>query len=262
MDMITQKAQEAQEIGIAEWFRRQQAKSKAQKLCKIHIALQRISEKEEGQYWQKVLNPKQKPSQDNAELARMYWAAFKSQAEGGKQVWCENTELIHIAIIHNALPNKATEKWLNNRGKVISAQKGLLLTGSVGLGKTTAFKRCFAAPHFKGKVYSCIEIQKQAQIEGFEALEKYERPVDMIFDDLGLENQTNHYGTRIDPIHDIMMKRYEHFQNKGVKTHFTTNLNAQEVLDKYGARFLDRLQEMCSFLKLQGKSYRVGGGNA
>lgn len=50
-------------------------------------------------------------------------------------------------------------------------------------------------------------------------------------------------------------KRYESGVARHM-THFTTNLNAAEIKERYGVRFYDRLKESCNWIVLEGESFR------
>ena len=47
---------------------------------------------------------------------------------------------------------------------------------------------------------------------------------------------------------EVLLSRYDLFINHKVKTHITTNLNAQELEDRYGNRVRSRMREMMNLL--------------
>jgi hypothetical protein len=45
---------------------------------------------------------------------------------------------------------------------------------------------------------------------------------------------------------EIILSRYERFTRTRCLTHFTTNLSADEIEERYGSRVRSRLREMCN----------------
>lgn len=80
----------------------------------------------------------------------------------------------------------------------------------------------------------------------------YSGPV--IVDDIGTEpEEMNVFGTKITPIADLLARRYE----RRYPTIITANLGLESIADRYGARILDRLQEVAEFVEFGGESYRT-----
>lgn len=79
---------------------------------------------------------------------------------------------------------------------------------------------------------------------------------DLIIDDLGIESETyNAYGNIGDVMQTVIEYRYKVFPQ--FKTYFTTNLNDEELKNRYGARCYSRLNEMCAFVKMEGTDRRL-----
>lgn len=77
---------------------------------------------------------------------------------------------------------------------------------------------------------------------------------DTVFiDDIGAEEIIREYGNVVDVIGDFV-QRY-HYRGKG-RFMATSNLNSQQLNERYGGRVLDRIMEMCVVLRLDGKSKR------
>ena len=75
----------------------------------------------------------------------------------------------------------------------------------------------------------------------------------LIIDEMGLEPTfAKVYGTEITPIADVLAHRY----NIMLPTIITTNLNNEEIQQKYGARIEDRLREICGRLVYRNPSFR------
>jgi hypothetical protein len=131
--------------------------------------------------------------------------------------------------------------------------KGILLQGSIGTGKTILL-RGFAG--VIGKVldrnfeyYSAFDINRLIVKEGIEKYSK--RP--LLIDDLGKEQEiVKDYGTDVRPILELFASRYD----TGAITFLTTNYNNETFVKKYGAQTVDRFIETFNFIQLNGKSRR------
>jgi len=77
-------------------------------------------------------------------------------------------------------------------------------------------------------------------------------------DDLGAEPQRNEYGVFVDVVGDFIAKWYEYLTYKPSprRMFITTNLNAEEIDERYGGRVLSRLKDIVIPLKLKGKDKR------
>ncbi|HEY9168952.1 MAG TPA: hypothetical protein VIN72_05665 [Lutibacter sp.] len=89
---------------------------------------------------------------------------------------------------------------------------------------------------------------------GFEVLEKYKDTKDYCFDDLGLEPTDCHNTKDCNVMEEILLVRYDLFKTKNVKTHITTNLNAEELEARYGGRVRSRLREMFNLISFDQTS--------
>ena len=148
--------------------------------------------------------------------------------------------------------------------------KGLLIVGKVGVGKTAimkVFEKMFM--NYNPHRFKIIETYKV--VEEYESLrtpnckqEFYRRYSigNILFDDFNSERIANNFG-KVNVMQEIIFRRH----NNGCKTHFTMNpfpgfedLPEQNLLsleDFYDARVADRLFEMCNYITISGKSKRV-----
>lgn len=131
-------------------------------------------------------------------------------------------------------------------------EKGLLLYGPNGTGKTTAM-----APYLQGKWNgSAIDFAAVIAANGRDYISKYSMH-DMVIDDLGREPQTvKSFGDDISAMHDLIHFRYQVFQKMGYKTHISTNLDFKELEERYGVAIADRIKEMCEVIVFSGESLR------
>ena len=145
----------------------------------------------------------------------------------------------------------------------IDTNKGLLLSGPVGCGKTSLMKLLpYLAPH--KTTYEIIPTRNivfNFNAAGFEVLEKYNDIKNYCFDDLGVEPTGCHYTKECNVMGEILLSRYDIFKEKKPalsltkgKTHITTNLNAEELEARYGSRVRSRLREMFNLISFDSSS--------
>ncbi|ALM20312.1 ATPase [Nonlabens sp. MIC269] len=138
----------------------------------------------------------------------------------------------------------------------IDTAKGILLSGPVGCGKTTLMRLLpHLVPHKKAYNFiPCRNIVFGFNGVGFKLIQDYEDTKDYCFDDLGVEHVGRYYGKDCNVMGEILISRYEVFRRKGTKTHITTNLNAEELQEKYGERVRSRMREMFNLLSFNSKT--------
>ncbi|WP_339917148.1 ATPase [Yeosuana marina] len=138
----------------------------------------------------------------------------------------------------------------------IDIHKGILLTGPVGCGKTSLMKLLrHIVPHQKPyKMIPTRNIVFGFNHVGYKTIEDYGSTNYFCFDDLGVEPIGRHYGKDCNVMGEILLSRYELFLENQVKTHATTNLNAQELEGRYGNRVRSRMRELFNLIAFDKKS--------
>ncbi|MBK8348717.1 MAG: ATPase [Saprospiraceae bacterium] len=144
----------------------------------------------------------------------------------------------------------------------IDPNKGLFLSGKTGVGKTVHMKliRQFLTFKTRFRLKTCHSLALEYMNNGSETIMYYGRNyVDYIdpytihqsycFDDLGTEDGVKHFGTQTNVMGQVILMRYDLFQNNKVKTHFTSNLTASQIEKFYGDRVRSRLREMCNWIE-------------
>ena len=139
----------------------------------------------------------------------------------------------------------------------IDLNKGILLSGPVGCGKTSIMQliKPFTYNRYEYKITTTRTVSFEFAKKGFEALQPYTHKIhaqqrlnSYCFDDLGAEQQIKHFGNDCNVMAEILMTRYEDFITNGSITHITTNLSASEIENAYGNRIRSRLRQMFNLI--------------
>lgn len=139
----------------------------------------------------------------------------------------------------------------------IDLEKGILLTGPIGCGKTSLMNlmKYLTATEHKFIVKPCRDISFEFIQEGYEVIHRYSKgklhqsePRTYCFDDLGTENNLKYFGNECNVMAEILLSRYDLFISKKLQTHITTNLSATEIETHYGNRVRSRLRQMVNLI--------------
>lgn len=139
----------------------------------------------------------------------------------------------------------------------INLNKGILLTGPIGCGKTSLMNlmKYLTPTEHKFFVKPCRDISFEFIQDGYEVIHKYSKgklyqsePKTICFDDLGTENNLKYFGNECNVMAEILLSRYDIFTTKKIQTLITTNLSASEIETHYGNRVRSRLRELCNLI--------------
>ena len=142
----------------------------------------------------------------------------------------------------------------------IDLEKGILLSGPVGCGKTTlmTLMRNVAQQNNKFILKTCRDISFEFIKDGYQTIQKYSNGNNSqheyrnyCFDDLGVETNLKYYGNECNVMAEILLSRYDMFISNKKFTHITTNLSATEIETAYGNRVRSRLREMCNLVAFE-----------
>ena len=145
----------------------------------------------------------------------------------------------------------------------INLNKGILMSGPVGCGKTslmTLMKYLTPTEH-KFILKPCRDISFEFVQDGYEVIHRYSKgkqqqldPKIYCFDDLGLENNLKYYGNECNVMAEILLSRYDLYISRRVQTHITTNLSASEIEAIYGNRVRSRMRELFNLIAYENHS--------
>lgn len=143
----------------------------------------------------------------------------------------------------------------------IDLDKGILLTGPIGCGKTSLMNlmRFVPPPERNHFMKPCRDVSFEFIQEGYEIIWRYSRmsfnnhnPKIYCFDDLGAEQSLKYFGNECNAMGEVLLSRYEYFISHDMITHVTTNLSATEIESVYGSRVRSRLREMMNHIYFDG----------
>lgn len=137
--------------------------------------------------------------------------------------------------------------WLKD-----NSGKGLLLIGANGTGKTTIEKiiQRIIDRYFNTEtdiVNRCSFTSASNMQEVWDRYCRYQ-----IIDDIGKETLSNRYGEQ----HAYFAEIIDRAEQKGQLLICSTNLKADELMNKYGARTMDRMYHILHPVIFKGESFR------
>lgn len=145
----------------------------------------------------------------------------------------------------------------------INLNKGILLSGPIGCGKTSIMNimKYLTRTEHKFFVKPCRDISFEFIQDGYQIIHKYSKgklyeyePKTICFDDLGTENNLKYYGNECNVMAEILLSRYDVYIAKRIQTHITTNLSASEIETQYGNRVRSRMRELFNLIAYDNTS--------
>lgn len=123
---------------------------------------------------------------------------------------------------------------------------GVLISGDVGTGKTSFFKALGGI-----RKVTMVDLYANPLEEIVEIVDRM-NDEEIVVDDIGTEPVYSNYGCKMDILPWLIERR----SKSEMRTHYTTNLNGDELTKRYGARVVDRMYETCKMFKFSGASRR------
>ncbi len=153
------------------------------------------------------------------------------------------------------LLNELTNYFLNEQGKY-SLNKGLLLLGNVGTGKTKIAQAIAYNPRYQYEYTTAKNLSECYEI-GDDHWHHYITPNNaFIIDDIGTEKhaQQDYKKGLVESVSEFILSRYD--TNSLSNVVITTNLNADAIGNRYGERVRDRIREAFNVIIFDGASLR------
>ena len=213
------------------------------------------AEKEYRKKLKEARKPQKKPQLNVEQVKRLLVQHIQEHCPEFKYVPA-NQKLLHSLSYYAARDHRycQTNYDLGSEGggKSISKlklNKGILLMGRYGVGKTTILRSV-------AKVIGAKQTTAMAISDTYNdvnSLKRYELG-DWYIDDLGREREPR-FAKKGDPkiMSDLLEKRY--FNGRGI-TLVSTNLSIEDIAELYGPRVESRLWEMFNIYALGGVDYR------
>jgi len=160
------------------------------------------------------------------------------------KIYKEDREILY------KLCNYQIRDWQACKKLNIDIHKGVLLSGPVGCGKTSLMKLIrHITPHHKPfEMIPTRNVTFAFNHIGYKIIEQYGDGRFYCFDDLGIEPTGRYFGKDCNVLGEVILSRYELFLKYKFKTHCTTNLNAEEIEERYGNRVRSRMRQLFNLI--------------
>jgi hypothetical protein len=231
-------------------------KARSEKAAEIH----------RQEYWKRINAPVEYPKMDYDQYKEFVTKRILARHPNfAVDEW--NRDIFHSLLLY-FMGDPAFEKIPKDKSNpslgFYSLNKGIALLGGVGCGKTSLMMGFALNPNNPFLAVTCRKVAAEYADQkngGHQIIDFYSdvisvnprdhwghKNVGRFFDDLGTEDKTKHFGNELNVMANIFLDRYEIVDLKA-KTHFTSNLSADEIEEVYGQRVRSRVREMFNWIK-------------
>jgi len=182
-------------------------------------------------------------------------------ARQGKNIYGPGFEIndVDLPVIDSLLAYHLRDE-ATAAGEGIDLEKGILLMGPIGCGKTSLMNimRGLSPEAYRPLIRNCRDVAQEFSQQGYDVVNKYGKnsffmytsiPRVYCFDDLGLESMVTHWGNNCSVMAEILLSRYDMLISFKMITHATTNLNSEELEAVYGNRLRSRMRSMFNLIR-------------
>lgn len=217
------------------------------------------SNKQYDQWQRNKREQERKEAETKVQEIRTFWTAknvlklmkWTSENEFGKAlIMNHNTTTLIKALCFFLSEDARFESELG-----YSFQRGLLIRGVSGLGKTFLVQCSKNNELNPVLIQSMIEITEQIKSEGEFQISMMGNKI-LYLDDVGTEETpVKHYGTNINWFKDFLELYYSK-RRPFNKLMISTNLSFRQLEEKYGFRVRSRMKDMLNVIDVQGEDLR------
>lgn len=147
----------------------------------------------------------------------------------------------------------------NQQSHTYSLEKGIMLLGGIGSGKTLLMRGLVKLYGFFDyyltilPTYRLTEVFQKDGVKVYGRFLNYDITTDnLILDDMGAETVVSHFGQVTNVVSEVLLRRYDEAQI----TFGTSNLDQKSLRSYYGERVWSRMRSMFNFIELKGDDRR------
>lgn len=143
------------------------------------------------------------------------------------------------------------ELYMNDKPNKYDNNKGLLLIGGVGSGKTLLMKMLRGYGSKVGLIMNVLDFELEQDLNYFTI------DLNLCIDDIGSENPINqNYGNKYNIVESVIQRFYQRAFQNGYYFCGTSNLTTAQLNKTYSERVVDRMKEMVNIIPINNKSFR------
>lgn len=201
------------------------------------------------------------------EQTKSYMLYRSSLIFQGKFEMDEYNRIVYEMLLHYFSNSSGFVSLAESAGvKNPSLEKGLLLTGVPGTGKTWLMRLFSRNQRQVFIIQNAKDISERYASSGWEGIEEFMFPVKnpindyqaflqpfsgLCIDDVGTEDVRQNFANKSNVIADIILQRYDKGYT-GPLLHLTSNLKADQIAVTYGDRVASRMRERFNFIQIKG----------